>query len=178
LPVPGGFLFIDESVANSLASGDQFVIRPSRAFINVEISQNETIQMNNIGKDVFGGLYNDQPVELNGKMSNNLFETVGKLVGYLETNTQQGAQEALAELTDAQQYITTYLAGVGARENRLALTNSVLQGLQLNAQERKSKIEDVDVAELMTQMHMQQITYEAVLKSSSTIMRMSLVNFM
>ncbi len=103
---------------------------------------------------------------------------MGKLVGYLETNTQQGAQEALAELTDAQQYITTYLAGVGARENRLALTNSVLQGLQLNAQERKSKIEDVDVAELMTQMHMQQITYEAVLKSSSTIMRMSLVNFM
>ncbi len=177
LPVPGGFLNITENdAANPLVVGDQFVIRPSRALMHVEISQNETIQINNIGKEVFGGLYNDQPVELRGKLSNNLFETVGKLVGYLETNTQQGAQEALDDLNDAHNHITTYLGGVGARRNRLDLTDNILSGLQLNANERKSKIEDVDVAELMTQMHMQQITYEAVLKSSTTIMRMSLVN--
>lgn len=174
LPVPGGFLQI--AGANP-AAGDQFVIRPNRALIHVEISQNETIQMNNIGKDVFGGLHNGQPVSL-GKAGANLFETVGRLIGYLETNTQQGAQQALDELTDAHQHITTYLAGVGARENRLALTDSVLYALRLNAQERKSKIEDVDVADLMTKMAMQQITYEAVLKSSSTIMRMSLVNYL
>ncbi|HDQ40723.1 MAG TPA: flagellar hook-associated protein 3 [Desulfonatronum sp.] len=173
LSVPGGFLEVDPLPAQ----GDQFVIRPNRALMHVEISQNETIQMNNIGKDVFGGLYNDQPVDL-GKPGSNLFETVGKLIGYLETNTQQGAQQALEELTAAHTHITTYLAGVGARENRLALTDSVLYGLQLNAQERKSKIEDVDVADLMTKMAMQQITYEAVLKSSSTIMRMSLVNYL
>lgn len=180
LPVPGGFLNLDDDPA----AGEQFVIRPSRALMEVEISQNETIQINNIGKDVFGGLYPDstngfnQPVVLRGKLSNNLFETVGKLVGYLETNTQQGAQQALDDLNDAHGHITTYLAGVGARRNRLDLTDSILYGLQLNASERKSRIEDVDVAELMTRMHMQQITYEAVLKSSTTIMRMSLVNMM
>lgn len=186
LPVPGGFLNLsDETDPDNdppLTTGDQFVIRPSRALMQVEISQNETVQINNIGKDVFGGLYrdelgNNQPVELRGKVSNNLFEAVGKLVGYLETNTQQGAQEALEDLNDAHGHITTYLAGVGARRNRLDLTDNILSGLQLNASERKSKIEDVDVAELMTQLHMQQINYEAVLKSSSTIMRMSLVNF-
>ena len=176
LPVPGGFLNLDADPAPT--GGDQFVIRPNRALMHVEISQNETIQINNIGKDVFGGLYNGQPVELRGKMSSNLFETVGKLVGYLETNTQQGAQEALDDLTDVQSHISTYLAGVGARRNRLDITDNILYGLQLNASERKSSIEDVDVAELMTQMYMQQITYEAVLKSSTTIMRMSLVNFM
>lgn len=175
LSVPGGFLELTGGVVPDV--NDQFVIRPNRALMHVEISQNETIQINNIGKDVFGGLYNGQPVDL-GKPGSNLFETVGRLVGYLETNTQQGAQQALEELEDAHKYITTYLAGVGARENRLALTDSVLYGLKLNAQERKSKIEDVDVAELMTKMAMQQITYEAVLKSSSTIMRMSLVNYL
>lgn len=174
LSVPGGFLELTGATPNL---GDQFVIRPSRALINVEISQNESIQMNNIGKDVFGGLYNNQPVDL-GENGSNLFETVGKLVGYLETNTQQGAQQALEELTAAHTHITTYLAGVGARENRLVLTDRVLTGLQLNDQERKSRIEDVDVAELMTKLHMQQINYEAVLKSSSTIMRMSLVNYL
>lgn len=100
------------------------------------------------------------------------------MIGYLETNTQQGAQEALDDLNEAHAHITSYLAGVGARRNRLDLTDNILSGLELNATERKSKIEDVDVAELMTQMHMQQITYEAVLKSSTTIMRMSLVNMM
>ncbi len=174
LPVPGGFL----NFTGNPVLGDQFVIRPNRALMHVEISQSETVQINNIGKDVFGGLYNGQPVALRGKQSNNLFETVGKLIGYLETNTQQGAQEALDDLNDAHAHITTYMAGVGARRNRLDLTDNILSDLQLNANERKSKIEDVDIAELMTQMHMQQITYEAVLKSSTTIMRMSLVNFM
>lgn len=178
LPVPGGFL----TLSGTPATGDQFVIRPNRGLMHVEISQNETIQMNNIGKDVFGGLYPDQsgllqPVSL-GKSGANLFETVGRLIGYLETNTQEGVQKALDELNDSQRHIATYLAGVGARENRLSLTDSVLSGLQLNASERKSKIEDVDVADLMTKMAMQQITYEAVLKSSSMIMRMSLVNYL
>jgi flagellar hook-associated protein 3 FlgL len=179
LPVPGGFL---ELTGASPAAGDQFVIRPNRALMHVEISQNETIQINNIGKEVFGGLYPDggsslQPVPLGREGSgSNLFETVGKLVGYLETNTQDGAQEALDDLNDAHKHITTYLAGVGGRENRLDITDSVLSGLELNAKERKSKLEDVDVAELMTELHMQQIGYEAVLKSSTTIMRMSLVN--
>jgi flagellar hook-associated protein 3 FlgL len=173
LPIPGGFLELEALPAQN----DQFLIRPSRALIHVEISQNESIQMNNIGKDVFGGLFNGRPVSL-GRTGANLFETVGKLIGYLETNTQQGVQQSLAELTDTHQHITTYLAGVGARENRLVLTDSVLHGLQLNAQERKSKIEDVDMADLMTKMAMQQISYEAVLKSSSIIMRMSLVNYL
>lgn len=177
LPVPGGSLTVEYTGADPLAEDDQFFIRPSRALMHVEISQSETIQINNVGKDVFGGLYNDQPVDL-GQTGANLFETVGKLVGYLETNTQDGAQQALDDLNAAHAHITTYLAGVGARENRLDLTDRVLSGLQLNDQERKSRIEDVDVAELMTKLHMQQINYEAVLKSSSTIMRMSLVNYL
>jgi len=192
LPVPGGFLSLTNQAVDdepTLTAGDQFVIRPNRALMHVEISQNETIQINNIGKEVFGGLYPDeklldddgkrimQPVPLGREGSgSNLFETVGKLVGYLETNTQDGAQEALDDLNDAHKHITTYLAGVGGRENRLDITDTVLTGLELNAKERKSKIEDVDVADLMTELHMQQIGYEAVLKSSTTIMRMSLVN--
>ena len=119
-----------------------------------------------------------QPVVLGrATPGSNLVETVGRLIGYLETNTQQGTSQALEELNDAHKHVTTYLAGVGARRNRLDLTDSILSGLQLNAIDRKSKIEDVDVAELMTKMAMQQITYEAVLKSSTTIMKMSLVNF-
>ncbi len=41
-----------------------------------------------------------------------------------------------------------------------------------------SNIEDVDLATLMTDLANQQLAYEAVLKSSSMIMKMSLVNYL
>ncbi len=63
LPVPGGFASLYDNVIPPghavISIGDQFVIRPNRALMHVEISQNETIQMNNIGKEVFGGLCPD-----------------------------------------------------------------------------------------------------------------------
>jgi flagellar hook-associated protein 3 FlgL len=41
-----------------------------------------------------------------------------------------------------------------------------------------SNIEDVDLASLLTELANQQLSYETVLKSSSMIMKMSLVNYL
>ncbi|MDQ7031734.1 MAG: flagellar hook-associated protein FlgL [Desulfonauticus sp.] len=173
LLVPGGRIEVND-VAN-LTVGDQLVIRPEMARLEVEISSSEKIQINNIGKEVFGGIYNNKPV-FNGA-GKNLFETVGKLIGFLETNNQDGVQEALESINKSLNHISSQLASVGARENRLNVADTVLSGLSINEKERLSKIEDADVAELMTELTNQQIVYEAVLKSSSMIMRMNLVNY-
>jgi flagellar hook-associated protein 3 FlgL len=53
----------------------------------------------------------------------------------------------------------------------------VLTNLEMSEKERKGSLEDVDFAELMSQMSQQQTIYKAVLKSSSMIMRMSLVDY-
>lgn len=47
----------------------------------------------------------------------------------------------------------------------------------MNENQRISHIEDADIGELMTQLSQQQIVYEAVLKSSSMIMKMNLLNY-
>ncbi len=184
LVLPNGFL--DLSTANpgdTLNPGEQFIIRPNRADIDFEISRGERITVNNVGKDVFGGIYtqpcasNASYVAVGNSAADNMFETVGKLIGFIETNNQSGIQTALDDLNQSSEKIMTAAASVGAKENRLDVADNVLSGLELNVGEQLSHLEDVDVAELMTELAQQQLVYESVLKSTSMIMRMSLANF-
>lgn len=179
--VPGGILTLSSNGGNQLTSGDQFIIRPRTADIDVQISKSQTVTINGVGKDIFGGIYQDpdasnaSAVSINGSLQRNLFETVGKLVGYLETNNQGGCQQALDDLRESSQTILNYAANVGGRENRLETAATVLQSLQLDNEEQLSDIEDVDLAALMTRLAQQELAYQAVLKSSSMIMQLSLV---
>lgn len=191
LVVPGGTLTLaSNSGVNTLASGAQFIIKPNMAAINFKIQDNESIKVNDVGKDVFGGVYkapgaaNDavvfgdsSRVLSNAAPSNNLFETMGNLVAFLETNNQSGVQKSLADLNTSQQYILTKTADVGGRERRLDVADNVLSNLEINEKERISNIEDADIGELMTQLAQQQIAYQAVLQSSSTIMKMNLMDY-
>ncbi len=181
LSVPGGSLTIGSNGGNAIQAGSQFVIQPRTANIDVEISFSERITINSVGKEVFGGVYKD-PSDPSASLvfkddpEKNLFDVMGRLIGFLETNNQSGVQSCLEDLTAAQENVLNHDANVAGRENRLIVSDSVLTGLKLNESERLSNIEDVDISELMTKLSQQQIAYQAVLKSSSMIMKMSLVN--
>jgi flagellar hook-associated protein 3 FlgL len=181
LLVPGGKLVLSTRGAEAaLVKNSQFIIHPQTAAHNVEISAGQYVQLNNIGSDIFGGFFENgtQPVFSDSDVGKNIMVTVGKLVAALENNNQQGCAEALDGLKKGQQYFTTQLASVGARENRLDVADTVLSGLKLNETERMSNVEDADLATLLTELANQQLSYEAVLKSSSMIMKMSLVNYL
>jgi len=179
--VPGGVLTLSSNGGNSLTAGDQFIIRPRTADIDVQISESQTITINGVGKDIFGGVYKGpgdtraSVTLIDGSVERNLFETVGKLVGYLETNNQSGCQEALESLRESSKTILNYAASVGGRENRLETADTILQSMQLDTDEQLSNVEDVDLAALMTKLAQQELAYQAVLKSSSMIMQLSLV---
>ena len=173
--LPGGVV----SISGTPAAGDQVVVRPNRAAMEVEIGPGQTLQLNQVGKDIFGGLYDGSVVfEEQGQAGKNLFETVGELVGFLETNNQQGIQTSLDRLNLAAENVSNHLARIGARENRLTVSEAVLSGLKLNQTDRMSQVEDVDMTELMTDLAKQQVIFEAVLKSSSMIMRMTLADYL
>ncbi|MFV0423624.1 flagellar hook-associated protein FlgL [Oleidesulfovibrio sp.] len=182
LLIPGGFLELASGAGSTGLSGAQFVVRPSRADIQLEISPNEFLTINGVGKDIFGGIYNPPdgsgPQVALGGGTNNLFETVGELVAFAETNNQEGIQRALAALDDVAKHVMTQAASVGGRENRLEVAKNVLTTLELDDKSRMSNVEDVDVAELMTRLSQQQLIYNSVLKSSSMIMQMNLTNYL
>jgi flagellar hook-associated protein 3 FlgL len=180
--LPGGSLTLSSKPGpngSQLTAGDQLVVHPETANINIDISATEKVRVNNIGKDIFGGYYTagTAPV-FEDDESQNLFLAMGRLVGALETNSQEGVQEALDDLKTSQSTVMNGAASIGGRENRLEIAASVLSRLELDENDRLGQVEDVDITELMTKIAQHEIAYQAVLKSSSTIMNLSLMNYL
>lgn len=201
----GGLLTLASNGSNLLQPGTQFLITPSTAAISLQVSSSESIRVNDVGKDIFGGIYQDpQKVLANGgdrltisssnasamfssatsiytsnggNVSKNLFETIGNLVAFMETNNQQGISQALEGIKLCQTQITTALASVGGRENRLSTTKTIVGNLSDSVTSQLSTVEDVDITKLLIQLSQQETAYQAVLKSSSMIMKMSLMNY-
>ncbi|MGM0424215.1 MAG: flagellin, partial [Thermodesulfobacteriota bacterium] len=181
LVIPGGKLKLTHTGAESeLEQGDQFIVQPRQASKDTEISQGVRLQQNLLGPEVFGGHYkNPESMEpaFESEPERNLFMGLGKLISALKRDDQEGIQKGLGYINGGIDQVSRQQAKVGARLNRLESTEDVLSDLELSEKERKGSIEDVDFAELMSQMSQQQNIYQAVLKSSSMIMRMSLVDY-
>jgi flagellar hook-associated protein 3 FlgL len=182
LPVPGGMLKLaptDDEAA--LDENDQFLIQPRTADIDTEVHQGMELAMNTPGVDVFGGHYqNDSGLEpaFEEDQQRNLFLGLGQLIAGLETNDQEKIQASLGSINGAIDQVSRMQADIGARENRLEVSEKVLTDLEQNEKERKSRVEDVDFAELMSRIKQQQTVYQAVMKTSSMIMRMSLMDYL
>ena len=175
LPVPGGYLNFGNVVPDA---GSQFNIHPHRADIDLQIGDTSTITINMVGKDVFGGLYDYHCEGLKTVPGPNMFETIGRLIAMAETGSQQGFQEAMGEMADIMNLVVTKAAVAGGREDRLLSTKAAISNQIYSQEEGLSSVEDIDITELMTKLAQQQVAYNAVLKSSSMIMQMSLVNFL
>lgn len=120
LNIPGGTLTLSAN-GSSLAAGSQFFVQPSTADISIPISGTDAVVVNGVGKDIFGGVYqaygdtNYTVAQFSGSNAGNLFETVGELIGYLETNNEDGIADSLAKLTGAQNTVLEAAASVGGR---------------------------------------------------------------
>jgi len=202
----GGLLTLTSNGSNMLQPGAQFVISPATAGVDLQISVSETVQVNDVGKDIFGGVYQSPSAVLSnggqrlgisssntstvfssastlytsngGTATKNMFETVGNLVAFLETNNQTGVAQCLDSLKLAQTQITTALASVGGRENRISTSKTILTNLTDSVTSQLSSVEDVDITKLLTQLSQQETAYEAVLKSSSIVISKSLMDYL
>lgn len=178
LAVAGGFLELD----NQPQVGSQFIIRPHRADIELTIGTNASIVVNNVGVDIFGGLFtqdpNGEPLPYPDNVSKNMFEALGQAIGFLESNSQSGAQEILDLCLAIDEHIGQARTTMGARLNRIESVKYQLDSLQLDENDRLSSLEDADLAEVMVKLSQQEIAYKSVLQSSSMIMQISLLNYL
>lgn len=186
LAVPGGFLDLQPAGTGLIAAGDSVVIQPQRTNLDYEVNYDFLSTVNNVGKDVFGGQYmtrnsQGQPMlatAFDGD-DRNLFEMVGKLISSLEINDQDGVGNALENIRNSfEKTVTSYQSYVGGRYNALDVTKEMLESTKDNQKERMSKVEDVDLTELMSRLAQQELAYNAVLKSSSTIMQLNLMRYL
>ncbi|MFW5985575.1 MAG: flagellar hook-associated protein FlgL [Halanaerobiaceae bacterium] len=137
----------------------------------------------------FGGDYNEIIREVNPdiKMSINVngqkalgdgIAALEKLEEGLQNNDQAKIDETIGDLDEASNQNIQYRAEAGAKMNRLELTLNRLKDDGVNLEKLKSKNEDADMAETITDLKMKESTYRAALATGARIIQPSLVDFL
>lgn len=166
--------------ADDDGGGTQFYVREAVMYtgsdtaMSVNISENTSVDMTSVGSTIFGGVDADtgQPYS-----TPNLFEVISDCIVYMEAGDADGVAACLDELSDAHSKLETGAANIGAREIQIEYTEqaqSLIKEINTNSISNK---EDADAAQLVVELQQANYVYEAVLSSSSDIMKMSLLSY-
>jgi len=133
---------------------------------SIRIGKNMTVEVGRDGEAAFG------------TPGNSIFDLLIDLKQSLENNDVTGIQQAMGELDTAMGSMGSLIANTGTKILRLETKTTILEELQLNYTDRKSQIEDADIAEAIMKLKSSELTYQAALNSSSKVMALSLVDYL
>lgn len=133
---------------------------------SIKIGKDMTVEVGRDGEDVFGA------------SGSGIFETLLNLKEHLQNNDAGGVQATLSTLDDHLEDIRTVISDVGAKTLRLDSKEKILEEMNLTYTNRKSQLEDVDIAEAIMDLKAKELAYRAVLASSSKVMALSLVDYL
>ncbi|MDN5293490.1 MAG: flagellar hook-associated protein 3 FlgL [Eubacteriales bacterium] len=136
------------------------------ADIQYEISPGIKMTVNVTGDDVF-----KNPVDV--------FQLIDDIINDLNTgNTANLSGVRLGAVDRVIDNILRVRADVGARVNRLELTRNRLEETRINVSDLLSRTEDVDMAEIITRLQMQENVYRAALAAGARIIQPTLADFL
>jgi len=136
------------------------------ANIDYEIGINIKMTVNITGDDVF-------------KAPLDVFQVLTDVENDLNTgNTANLSTVRIGELDQAIDNILSLRSDVGAKTNRLELTKARLEDANLSLSGLLSKNEDINTAEVITQLKMQENTYRTALAAGARIIQPTLVDFL
>lgn len=131
--------------------------------INYNIGQSETIPVNLKGSEVFG----------------DIFKAVEKFETALENNDSATiSNEVISDIKGALNTVLKYRSQIGARTNRLEATVSRLDANEVDYKAQLSSVEDVDLAQAITDLKMEESVYRAALAVGARIIQPTLVDFL
>jgi flagellar hook-associated protein 3 FlgL len=107
-----------------------------------------------------------------------IFTTIQDLSVALQTNDTAGISAALDRLDLHQDNISALRGEGAAKINRLELTQSRFQAQTIAMGDQRSKIEDVDMAEAITNLTMRESVYNAALATGARVIQPTLVDFL
>jgi flagellar hook-associated protein 3 FlgL len=138
------------------------------AEINYEIATGVRMAVNVPGDRIFGN-----PAE-----PDNFFNIMEKLINGLDQGNLQGISSTIGNFDSRMDKFLGVRSDVGAKINRISLSEDRLKDISTNLQALQSKTEDVDMAELITNMKTNENVYQASLSVGSRIITPSLLDFL
>ncbi|TCT14016.1 flagellar hook-associated protein 3 FlgL [Natranaerovirga pectinivora] len=145
--------------------------------INYQISYNQDINVNTLGKDLITHTMIRDIEELISAVINIPEEDSVKKT-LLEDQLGQKFGNMLSRVDKHLKTVVGEVAELGSRMNRLELTNNRLENDLLNFTDLMSQNEDVDIAEVVVSMQSRELVYTASLMASSKILQPSLLDFL
>ncbi|KAF1075718.1 flagellar hook-associated protein FlgL [Halodesulfovibrio sp. MK-HDV] len=181
LNVPGGQ--VDIGGTGALLKGEQFLVNPIDSAIRVEISEGNSVQVNSVGSNFFGGIYSDKATGATEPVDGldperNIFEVVGNLIASLEMDDQDGVKKCLGDLKLANEHITTETGVLGGRQNRLNFALDAHSKSKMSTESRISSIQNIDVTAVTNESDRAKYIYKSVLSTSAKVMNLSLLDFL
>ncbi|MEJ5377190.1 MAG: flagellar hook-associated protein FlgL [bacterium] len=132
--------------------------------IQVDVGLGRTVAMN---------------VEITGVLRDNqVLETLRGLITALESNDAQAVTQSLDGLEQGHDALLALRGEVGSRIRSIESNAENLSDLELNLQGTLSDYQDADMAKLLTDLANQQTAYEAALRTTAMITRLSLIEFL
>lgn len=153
---------VDPNDANSQKS---FLNTNSKS-LEVQVGQASSVPINIPGTNVF-----------NNDNNGGIFKVLDGIIS--DFNSPNGStRDHLAELDKQIDNILEQRSEVGARMNRLDLSASRLDGLEVSTTSLLSKEEDADISQVITDLKTQESVQSAALSTGARIIQPSLVDFL
>ena len=146
---------------------------PGVYYLNV--SSAVTVPVSITGEDVFGQAGQPGPPSVPG---NNVFQMFDNILENLNNNDTSALSANLNDIETAIDRNSQNLAEVGARTNRFELIKSRIDDEKLNLSTLKSQVADVDMADAIIRLQLEQNVLQASLSTGARILQMSLADYL
>lgn len=161
-----GFSGGDDVLSFSYDRGGFPVYRGDSNDRSQEISPHQEMIMNLHGEKAFGE-------------KQEVFEALFEVYRALFDNDRETlGNSALAKIDQSVDRFLERLAEVGARSNRVEVMQNTLDSENLYLREVRSNIEDIDLANVITEFTMQENAYRAALSTAAMMLQPSLVDYL
>ncbi|GIG22606.1 flagellar hook-associated protein FlgL [Cellulomonas chitinilytica] len=137
---------------------------PTSAPVERQIGQSMKVRVDVDGSKVFG----------DGATS--VFALLDKVSDALRTGADP--TQYLDDIDDRMESMLTEVSAVGARQNQIAAAKTTITGQQLTTKTQLSGIEDIDLAETILNLQMQEVAYQGALGAAAKVLQPSLMDFL
>jgi flagellar hook-associated protein 3 len=107
-----------------------------------------------------------------------IFNTLIDLKSYLQSNDWDGIQRTLTRLDTHFNHMVTSVSEIGSKGTRLDMKENIIADLNLSYETNRSKLEDADILEAISDLNAKELAYQAALASSARVMQLSLVDYL
>jgi flagellar hook-associated protein 3 FlgL len=171
--IAGRYIFAGTDVKNPPFREDAAVADSTKAFRNtnneileLQVGQTNNIEINVLGTDVF-----------NNDGDGGIFKVLSNIVDYF--NAPAGSENDHLDKLDSQiNNILKERSELGARMNRLELSTSKVDALEVSTTRLLSNEEDVDISKVIINLKSQENVLSAALSAGARIIQPSLIDFL